>query len=145
MRGADPSLGAEALEACDKNLVTDELREVILGIIISTGLVSNFVQVDYTTGLAHAVYNGFTVLPEIEANHHLHGEIVSYGILVLLTVDGQWDERDRLYAFNRSVGLPHMPSGSGCDARRDRKGGGKGAKGDRRESVSLSGNGADDL
>ncbi len=98
--------GQKALEACDKNLVTDELREVILGIIISTGLVSNFVQVDYTTGLAHAVYNGFTVLPEIEANHHLHGEIVSYGILVLLTVDGQWDERDRLYAFNRSVGLP---------------------------------------
>ena len=57
--------GQKALEACDKSLVTDELREVILGIIISTGLVSNFVQVDYTTGLAHAVYNGFTVLPEI--------------------------------------------------------------------------------
>ena len=30
--------------------------------IISTGYVSNFVQVDYTTGMAHAMYNGFTIL-----------------------------------------------------------------------------------
>ncbi len=98
--------GKAALAACDENRASYELGEVILAIIVSTGLVSNFVQVDYTTGLAHAVYNGFTVLPEIEENHHLHGEIVSYGILVLLTVDKQWEERDRLFRFSRSIGLP---------------------------------------
>ena len=27
---------------------------------------SNFVQVDYATGMAHAVYNGFTILPGID-------------------------------------------------------------------------------
>lgn len=98
--------GKEALDACDQKKTTPELTEVILAIIISTGLVSNFVQVDYTTGLAHAVYNGFTILPEIEKNHHLHGEVVSYGILILLIVDQQWEERDRLFRFNRSIGLP---------------------------------------
>ena len=98
--------GRQALEDCRAHTVTRELTEVILGIIISTGLVSNFVQVDYTTGLAHAVYNGFTVLPSTEANHHLHGEVVAYGILVMLTVDGQTEERDKLYDFSRSIGLP---------------------------------------
>ena len=98
--------GRQALEDCRAHTVTRELTEVILGIIISTGLVSNFVQVDYTTGLAHAIYNGFTVLPSTEANHHLHGEVVSYGILVMLTVDKQFEERDKLYAFSRSIGLP---------------------------------------
>ncbi|MGE4352551.1 MAG: iron-containing alcohol dehydrogenase family protein [Oscillospiraceae bacterium] len=98
--------GAKALADCDANRVTDELTEVVLGIIISTGLVSNFVQVDYTTGLAHAVYNGFTVLPNTEKYHHLHGEVVSYGILVLLTIDKQYEERNKVFKFSKSIGLP---------------------------------------
>ena len=98
--------GKQALEDCKAHRVTHELTEVILGIIISTGFVSNFVQVDYTTGMAHAVYNGFTVIPSTEHYGHLHGEVVSYGILVLLTVDKQLEARDELYAFMRSIGLP---------------------------------------
>ena len=98
--------GQKALADCKANTVTNELTEVILGIIISTGFVSNFVQVDYTTGMAHAVYNGFTVLPSTEHYGHLHGEVVSYGILVLLTADKQYEERDKVYQFNRSIGLP---------------------------------------
>ena len=98
--------GKEAMEACAAHRVTDEFCEVVLGIIISTGLVSNFVQVDYTTGLAHAVYNGFTIIPSIEQNHHLHGEIVAYGILVLLTADKQYEERERVFRFSKSIGLP---------------------------------------
>ena len=98
--------GEKAMEDCENHEVTTELTEVILAIIVSTGFVSNFVQVDYTTGMAHAMYNGFTILPSTEANHHLHGEVVSYGILVMLTVDKQYEERNRIYAFNRSIGLP---------------------------------------
>ena len=94
------------MEDCEAHRVTMELTEIILAIIVSTGFVSNFVQVDYTTGMAHAMYNGFTILPSTEANHHLHGEVVSYGILVMLTVDKQYAERDKLFAFNKSIGLP---------------------------------------
>ena len=94
------------MDDCAAHCVTHEFTEIVLGIIVSTGLVSNFVQVDYTTGLAHAVYNGFTVIPAIEKNHHLHGEIVSYGILVLLTADRQYEERERVFRFNTSIGLP---------------------------------------
>ena len=98
--------GEKALADCRAGRVTYELSEVILSIIVSTGLVSNFVQVDYTTGMAHAIYNGFTVLPGTEANHHLHGEVVSFGVLAMLTVDGQFDERDKILRFSRSIGLP---------------------------------------
>ncbi len=98
--------GRQEMTDCEAHRVSEELTEAILAIIVSTGFVSNFVQVDYTTGMAHALYNGFTILPAIEANHHLHGEIVSYGILVMLTVDKQYEERDRVLAFNKSIGLP---------------------------------------
>ena len=98
--------GEQAMADCEAHRVTPELTEIIEAIIISTGFVSNFVQVDYTTGMAHAMYNGFTVLPSTEENHHLHGEVVSYGILVMLTVDKQYAERDKLMAFSKSIGLP---------------------------------------
>ena len=98
--------GKQAMADCEAHRVTPELTEIIEAIIISTGYVSNFVQVDYTTGMAHAMYNGFTILPTTEEYHHLHGEVVSYGILVMLTADKQYAERDRLLAFNRSIGLP---------------------------------------
>lgn len=98
--------GEKAMADCKAHRVSDELTEVILGIIISTGFVSNFVQVDYTTGMAHAIYNGFTVLPSTEAHHHLHGEVVSYGILVMLTVDQQYEARNQLFRFSKAIGLP---------------------------------------
>lgn len=110
---AEPILrwGQKAMEDCKAHQVTYELTEIILSIIVSTGLVSNFVQVDYTTGLAHAIYNGFTILPSTEEHHHLHGEVVSYGILAMLTIDKKYEERDKVLAFNRSIGLPTRLSG----------------------------------
>lgn len=98
--------GVKALEDCKKNQVSNELEEIILGITISTGFVSNLVNIDLNTGLAHAIYNGFTVIPQIEEYKHLHGEIVSYGILVLLVVDKQNEEFDRIFKFNREMGFP---------------------------------------
>lgn len=81
------------------------------------------------------MYNGFTILPSTEEYHHLHGEVVSYGILVMLTADKQYAERDRLLAFNRSIGLPtHLAdihARPGGPARRY----GKGAGGHRRPGL----------
>lgn len=98
--------GVKALRDCDNHTVSPELEEIILGIIVSTGLVSNLVGIDLTTGLAHAMYNGFTILPQIERYGHLHGEIVAYGVLVLLAVDGQDEELVRIHQFSEKMGLP---------------------------------------
>ena len=106
--------GAAALEACRKNEADFALEQVALDIIMSTGIVSNFAthenQPDpkdnyyYNSSLAHCVYYGASTLPQCE--RHLHGEIVSFGVLCLLTYDGQIKERDRIMQFNKSVGLP---------------------------------------
>lgn len=106
--------GVKALEDCKNNKVSSELEEIILGVIVSTGFVSNLVNIDLTTGLAHAVYNGFTVIPQIEEHGHLHGEVVSYGILVLLSVDKQMDEFERIYKFNRKMNFPTKLSDLHC-------------------------------
>ncbi|MDF2948272.1 MAG: glycerol dehydrogenase [Sedimentibacter sp.] len=106
--------GMKALEDCKNNIVSEELEEIILGVVISTGFVSNLVSIDITTGLAHAIYNGFTVIPHIEKHHHLHGEIVSFGILILLIVDRQKEQFEKIFKFNKSLRLPTMLSDLHC-------------------------------
>ena len=46
-----------------------------------------------------------TVLPQIE-ERHLHGEVVSYGVLCMLMMDKQMELLDRIYKFMKSIGLP---------------------------------------
>ncbi|MGI6499906.1 MAG: iron-containing alcohol dehydrogenase family protein [Anaerostipes sp.] len=108
------SYGKKALEDCKNNIASFELEQVALDIVISTGIVSNFAtheaQPDpkdnyyYNSSLAHCVYYGSSLVPACEK--HLHGEIVSFGVLCLLTYDNQIKERDRILAFNHSIGLP---------------------------------------
>ena len=106
--------GKKAIDDCNNNVSSFELEQVALDIIVSTGIVSNFVthegQKDpkdnyyYNSSLAHCVYYGSSLIKACEK--HLHGEIVSFGVLCLLTYDNQIEERDRIMKFNKSIGLP---------------------------------------
>lgn len=101
--------GAKALNDCKNNTTSYELQEVILSIIVSTGLVSNFTTNKddlfyYNSSLAHAFYNGSTIVHETEK--HRHGEIVAFGVLCLLAADKNYSELERIAKFNMSVGLP---------------------------------------
>lgn len=103
--------GASAMETHKAGKVSDELEQVILTIIATTGIASILLTadriIDYNTGLAHAIFYALTSFPELGIERdHLHGEVVGFGVLVLLLVDGQRERFDELYAFNRSVGLP---------------------------------------
>lgn len=101
--------GKKAYEDCKNNIDSFELEQVVLDIIISTGFVSNFMTTEndyyYNSSLAHGFYNGTSVIPNCIHNH-LHGEIVSFGSLVLLTYDKNYDECDRIMAFHKEMGLP---------------------------------------
>lgn len=97
--------GEKAYEDAKAKRSSKELEQVVLNIIVTTGLVSVLVINDYNSCLAHSIYYGCTTIPEV-GETHLHGEIVSYGVLVLLTCDKQFEERDRVYKFNKSIGLP---------------------------------------
>lgn len=98
--------GVQALKECEAHTPGEALEEIVLGIIVSTGFVSNLVGIDLNTGLAHACYNGFTVCKSTEEHGHLHGEIVAYCILILLTVDHQKEEFEKIYQFSKSMHFP---------------------------------------
>lgn len=100
--------GAKAMVDCRENKTSVALEQVALDIIISTGIVSNMTTTEkdyyYNSSLAHCVYYGSTLVPE--ALKHRHGEVVAFGVLVLLTYEGLTEERNRIASFNKSIGLP---------------------------------------
>ncbi|MBQ4529172.1 MAG: iron-containing alcohol dehydrogenase family protein [Lachnospiraceae bacterium] len=101
--------GEKALKDNEKGRVSKELEQVVLAIIVSTGIASNLLTrehtVHYNSGLAHGVFYSLTAFPQIE-KHHLHGEVVGYGVLILLLCDGQEEEFKKLYEFHKKTGLP---------------------------------------
>lgn len=54
---------------------------------------------------AHALHNGLTQVPGSAAT--MHGDKVSYGVLVQLVAEGKEAEARQLLAYYDSVGLPH--------------------------------------
>lgn len=107
----DPLLqyGQKAYEDHQKGLCTYEVEQVILAIVVTTGIASIFLTKDYTpdynSGLAHAIFYALTSYPVIE-ERHLHGEVVGFGVLIALLVDGQMEEFRKIYALNKAIGLP---------------------------------------
>lgn len=98
--------GVQAMEDCRNNRASKAIEEVALNIFINTGMVSNMVDsAKYNTSLAHAFFNASTTLPQIEARHK-HGEVVSYGTLLLLTLDKQYDKLERFFDFYKGMELP---------------------------------------
>lgn len=100
--------GKEALAAIREKKASFALDQVTLDIIISTGIVSNMMTTErdyyYNSTLAHCVYYGSTVTEKGHA--HLHGEVVSLGVLCLLHFDGKEEQMERIMKFNASIGLP---------------------------------------
>ena len=97
--------GVKAYEDVKHHKVSEEVEDVIKSIIIATGSVSLSVDPAYNSAVAHALYYGMTVREWMERKH-LHGEIVSYGTLIQLLVDHQYEELRRVYDFNKAVSLP---------------------------------------
>ena len=104
--------GPKAMELIKKKQAGEALDECVLAIVITAGLVSNMtISTDnaesyyYNASAAHCFYNASTVIPAC-GEGHLHGEIVSFGIQVLLALDHQYDRLKEFQAFCRSLGLP---------------------------------------
>lgn len=97
--------GEKAIEACSKQKHGFELEQVILANIVTTGLVSMYIEEDYNGAVAHSVFYGLTTLPHIE-ERYLHGDVVGYGVLVQLVLDAQIEEAQKLYEFYKKIGIP---------------------------------------
>lgn len=110
----DPVLrwGVQALADNRAGAATDALEQVVLAIVVTTGIASILLTaehtIDYNTGLAHAIFYALTSYPHIEKKH-LHGEVVGFGVLILLLADRQFDAFVQLHRFMRKAGLPVSP------------------------------------
>lgn len=97
--------GTQAYEDCKEGKVTTAVEEAALHVLVTTGLVSNFLDSPYNGSIGHAV--GYGLAEKSKApTHPLHGAVVSYGVLVLLAVDKQEEAFEQTYRFMKSIGLP---------------------------------------
>ncbi len=93
--------GADALRAVESGMPNDAFERVVEASILYSGLA-------FESGglsVAHGMLRGLTACPETHA--YLHGELVSYGLLVQLHAFG-YEQQEILAAtsFLRNVGLP---------------------------------------
>ncbi|MBQ8417982.1 MAG: iron-containing alcohol dehydrogenase family protein [Phascolarctobacterium sp.] len=94
--------GAKALQDCKNNICSAELKEAVLANVVSTGLVSLLVEDCYNGAVAHSVYYALVSLPGFE-HYNLHGNVVAYGILVQLAVDGEMEQAAEFKKFLQSM------------------------------------------
>lgn len=97
--------GVEAIQDAKSGKVSEALKQTAFTIIVTTGYASCLIAPDLSGSLAHALNNALTQFEIIE-KEHLHGEDVSFGVLVLCTIDDQEGLIDRLRPFYKAIGLP---------------------------------------
>lgn len=85
--------------------INEEFKKVVLAIIVNTGMVSNLVDEFLNGAVAHSVFYGLTLLPSLE-KEHLHGEVVAFGILAQLLLEGKREEYEQLLPFYKKLSFP---------------------------------------
>lgn len=101
----DPILqyGRKALDEVQRHEAGPAMEICARSIIVSAGLVSLMANDDYNCALAHAVCYGLQLFEHVEENC-LHGDLVAYGALVQLMLDGQAEKAKELQLFLKSLG-----------------------------------------
>lgn len=93
--------GLKAIKSVENQCVTVSLENIVEANTFLSG-------VGFETGgvaAAHAIHNGFTVLPA--CHHMLHGEKVAFGTLAQLVLeDAPRTELEQVIGFCKEVGLP---------------------------------------
>ena len=97
--------GRAALGEVERQEAGPAMEICARSIIVSAGLVSLLAHDNYNCALAHAVCYGLQLIPHVE-ERFLHGDLVAYGALVQLVLDGQTDKARELRSFLVSLGTP---------------------------------------
>lgn len=102
--------GSKAKEACECNLVTKALENIVEANILLSGL-------GFESGglaAAHAIHDGLTILPG--THKYFHGEKVAFGTLCQLVLENSpKEEINQVLDFCLQVGLPVCLSDIGVD------------------------------
>lgn len=93
--------GYQAKLAVERGVATEAVEKIVEANTLLSGLGFE------SSGLAaaHAIHNGFTVLPE--THHYYHGEKVAFGTLVQLVLENRSrEELEEVLGFCTEIGLP---------------------------------------
>ena len=99
------TFGREALSEVERGEAGPAMELCARSVIVSAGLVSLMANDAYNCALAHAVCYGLQLFPHVERDC-LHGDLVAYGALVQLVLDGQEDKARALRDFLITLGTP---------------------------------------
>ena len=97
--------GRQALDEAERGEAGPAMEICARSIIVSAGLVSLMANDDYNCALAHAVCYGLQLFPHVEESY-LHGDLVAYGAMAQLMLDGQDEKARALRSFLLSLGTP---------------------------------------
>ena len=103
----DPILkfGRQALDEAERHEAGSAYELCARSIILSAGLVSLMADDNYNCALAHATCYGLQLFAHVE-REYLHGDLVAYGALVQLMLDGQTERAMALREFLIALGTP---------------------------------------
>jgi len=97
-------LGLEAKYDVDAKRNSPTVERIIETNLLSTGVIGGLGGSKFRIAVAHALLYGLTVMPQ--AHRHLHGEMVSWGILVQLCLEKNEEELRTLIPFFAQLGIP---------------------------------------
>lgn len=95
------SFGHSAYSDARRGLDSPDFRLVCEVCIVNTGLVSLLVRESFNGGLAHALY--YALRDEKPFSGLLHGDLVAWGSLVQLMLEGKEGEARRLAAYLKAL------------------------------------------
>jgi glycerol dehydrogenase len=72
--------------------------------LLITGIISSIGGSKFRIAVPHALLYGLTVLPQL--HHNLHGEVVSWGIVVQLCLEKKEQELEAVLPFFHQTGIP---------------------------------------
>ena len=107
-----------ALEECRHKKAGKALEQAVLANIVSTGLVSLLVLDQYNCAVAHSVYYGLVLLDGFE-EENLHGDVVAYGVLVQLLVDGEEEKAKEMKTFLKNLKIRTTLKEMGASVKRE--------------------------
>ncbi|MDX6914126.1 iron-containing alcohol dehydrogenase family protein [Pectobacterium carotovorum] len=108
--------GEQAIADNKQGLVTPALRSAIDAVIALTGLANSIKDEVPRIGVAHAIHNSMTRLPEL--HDWLHGEKVGFGLAVQAFLEHDSDaDREELFTLLRRYGSPITLSALGLNER----------------------------
>ena len=97
-------LGLEAMKDVGAKRNSPTVERIIETNLLSTGVIGSLGGSKFRIAVAHALLYGLTVMPQ--AHHHLHGEMVSWGILVQLCLEKNEEELKILLPLFAKMGIP---------------------------------------